>query len=131
MARKRHNKNISAIIGLIAGLFFGWMMLARIISVIANTGSILLWHQLLGAAILGSVFLVMGLKLPRFTEIVIAGICILTMYQAVWDFGAWDWSKWRRLMLVGSTIILIFDVILGAITWKDIARIGRKQLGAR
>ena len=132
MAKKFNLKSIlvSSFIGFLAGGFFGWMVLARFLSLITG-GEVLLIHQILGALILGGFFLILGLRLPRFTEIIVAGICLLMILQASWDFGAKDWNTWRTIMVTGSSIILLLDIVVGAITWKELGKMGKRQLGVR
>jgi len=119
---------VSLFLGLLVGGFYGWTIIARVLSSFNN--EILLIHNIFGAILLGGALAFMGFKLPRLTEVFIAGFSILIILQAIWDFGVFDWSQRRAVLLIGSVIILFLDMIIGTITWREVGKIGKRQLGA-
>jgi len=116
----------SILISLIAGAFWGYMMLSKIFLDLNFP-----YYTILGTAVLAGVFLTLGASVPRFAEILVAGISILLITQASWDFVVWDGSTTRLTILLGSLGILLLDIFIGKITYKSIIKIGKKQLGAK
>lgn len=126
MKKKKQKLYSSLIVALVAGLFWGYMMLGRLIDAYFQTAK----APLIGAIILSILLLFMAYKTPRTTEVLIAGVALLLIVQACWDYSVWDWNNRRNIILLGSIGILILDMVIGAIQFKQIKKIGKKQLGA-
>lgn len=128
MARRKkflQSRMVSAFLGLVAGLFFGYMIALR--NAAETTGDFALIM-----AITSVVLVTLGFLLPRFTEILIAGVTIFFLGNALWDYLAEKVFGTRRAILtIGAALLLWLDVSIGRITMRDIKKMFRRQLGSK
>jgi len=119
---------MSIIIGMIAGIWVGWVVnitLKNYDKTFAYSLPILI---IIGAILIG----LLAFKFPRTTEIFIAGFVVsLIVIGAVWDLIIDDWSMLRAMILLSGLGIIILDVLLGSITYKDITKIGKRLAGGK
>jgi len=126
---KKHNfktRLLSVFIGIIAGIWIGWV--AHITLTNYTEINLLPVWMIVGGILVG----LMALKLPRTTEILIAGFVVaIIVIGALWDLIINDWSRLRAMILLSGLGIIIVDVFLGSITYKDIGKMAKRMAGAK
>jgi hypothetical protein len=65
-----------------------------------------------------------------FTETLIAGLFAFAIFSNLWDFLVLDISEWRKTIFMGSVGLLAFVLLFGKISFVNLFKIIKDQLGA-
>jgi len=123
---KFHKRILSIIIGLISGIYFGWLLNVALNNYY-NPPSFIFW------IVLPFVSILLGLsafKFPRTTEVLIAGFIIsFILIGGLWDLLINDFSMLRAKIILGGIIILTMDILIGSVTIFELKKVGKRLFG--
>ena len=63
------------------------------------------------------------------TEGIVIGLSIFAIMSNLWDLSVFDLSRWRTQVLLGSSFVLLIELLLGKISIINLISIIKKQLG--
>jgi len=122
---RRKFKISSGFIGLATGVLVGWSIGNLLLRLILNN-NILLYLSIILFSLIG---LILDIKYPVLVESLSFGFTVLIIFQALWDYGAQDWSRWRSIMSLSSVGLLILNSLTGHLKINTTKRVIKRQLG--
>jgi len=125
---KNKFKITSGFIGLATGALIGWYVSGLVSQLLNLDFNIVIYVLMIIFSIVG---FVLDLKYPVLIESLSFGITVLIFFQAFWDFGAQDWSKWRSIMSLSAFGLFILNLFTGHLKVNTAKKIIRRQLGIR